>query len=428
MNEVVIASGPADDEGAILATKLTVTTVAVWGEFPATGVRTSVTRASGAVQFFNRCPWELVVPAGTLVATRSGIKFVTQREATVPPTSAGRAGVAEVPVAAVEPGPTGNVRGGDITIPLVDPLALLASVSNPAPTQGGGRTETRFVTAEDYDAAIAVLTRRFWVELDRGHLGAIPVTEEQRRRLASAMVDDAVAEPSSAAVVGRTVDSFELSLRVAPTVRTVDEASPSWIRELPPRPGALEAGPVSEPIALPRAATSQRSLSQASARRRELWRDTSIALVLLGAVVLVGGVAQSTTPRGAVLGVRATPYASWTPSEPVRTPTATLPSAAPPGSSPEAAATPLPNAPSAALPSRAALAPSLTRGPSPSPTPGAGISGPAVHTRPRWVPAAAPGASFTWCAPGRRWGASPVGSGYPSRPSWPPTRSCRTLT
>jgi hypothetical protein len=371
MNEVIIASGRTDDEGAILATKLAVTTVAVWGEFPATGVRTSVTRAAGAVQFFNRCPWELVVPAGTLVATPSGIRFVTQGEATVPPTFAGRAGVAEVPVAAVEPGATGNVRGGDITIPLVDPLAWLASVSNPAPTQGGGCTETRFVTAEDYDTAIAALTRRFWVELERGHLGGISVTEEQRRRLANAMVDDAVAEPSRATVVGGTVDSFELSLRVAPTVRAVDEASPSWIHDLPPRPGALQPGLVSEPIALPSAATSRHSLGRASARRRELWRDTSIALVLLGAALLVGGIAQSTAPRGAVLGLMATPYASWTPSEPVRTPTATLPSAAPQGLQSEVTATPSPIAPSTPA---AAPAPSPTRGPSPRPTPGASLS------------------------------------------------------
>ncbi|HXP32973.1 MAG TPA: baseplate J/gp47 family protein [Acidimicrobiales bacterium] len=301
------ASGPTDGAGASLATTLAVTTVTVRGEFPATGVRTSATRASGAVQFFNRGPWELVVAAGTLVATRSGIRFVTQREATVPPTSAGRAGIAGVPVVAVEPGATGNVSGGDITIPLVDSLVWLASVSNPTPTQGGGRTEARFITAQDYDAAIAVLAQRFWVELDQRHLGAIPVAEERRRRLASAVVGDAVAEPSSGAVVGRTVDSFELSLRVAATVRTVDEGSPSWIREVPPRPSALEAGPVSEPITMPRAASGRRSLSQASVRRRELWRDTSIALILLGAaLLLVGGLARSTASRGAVLGVAAT--------------------------------------------------------------------------------------------------------------------------
>ncbi len=283
------------------------TTVTVRGEFPATGLRTSMTRASGDVQFFNRGPWELVVPAGTLVATRSGIRYVTQREATVPPTSAGRAGVAGVPVVAVEPGATGNVGGGDITIPLVDPLVLLAGASNPMPTQGGGCIEARFVTAEDYDAALAVLAQRFWVELDQRHLGAIPVAEERRRCVAGAVVNDAVVEPSSAAVVGRTGDSFELSLRVTATVRRDDEVSLSRVRDVLPRPRALEAGPVSEPVALLRATNSRRSLSQVSARRRELWRDTSIALVLFGAaLVLVGGLAQSTAPRGAVLGLAQT--------------------------------------------------------------------------------------------------------------------------
>ncbi|MGO9179064.1 MAG: baseplate J/gp47 family protein [Candidatus Limnocylindrales bacterium] len=283
------------------------TTVTVRGEFPATGVRTSVTRASGAVQFFNRSPWELVVPAGTLVATRSGIRFVTQLGATAAPASTGRASVAGVPIAAVEPGATGNVNAGDITVPLVAPLSWLTSVSNPTPTHGGGFIEARYVTAEDYDAAIAVLAQRFWLELDRRHVSAIPDAEERRRCLASTVVGDAVAEPPSDTVVGRTGNSFEISLRVAATVRTVDEVSPSRIRKVPPQPSALEAGPLSEPTPLSRAANMRRSLSPASARRHELWRDMSVALIVLGAaLVLIGGLARPTAPKRAVLGVTAT--------------------------------------------------------------------------------------------------------------------------
>ena len=137
---------------------------------PATGRRLSPSeRATGTVIFTNRVDQEVRIPPNTRVrtATAQAIEFRTTEEAVLPPRRGARV---EVPIEAVEPGPSGNVRAFTIS-QVVGPLALQVAVTNPEPTTGGGVKEVPVVTARDKDVArreaLRLLTQRAIEELTR---------------------------------------------------------------------------------------------------------------------------------------------------------------------------------------------------------------------------------------------------------------------
>lgn len=77
-----------------------------------------------------------VIPAGTQVSTPStetapAIVFATTQEATI-----GGSGTVDVPAQAVEPGSSGNVAAGTLTM-LADPIPGVESVTNPSAATGG---------------------------------------------------------------------------------------------------------------------------------------------------------------------------------------------------------------------------------------------------------------------------------------------------
>ncbi len=137
---------------------------------PTTGSRLEPeAKATGTVVFTNLVDQEVRIPKGTRVRTATGkaVVFVTTEEAVLPPQRGARV---EVPIEAEQPGPQGNVRAFTIS-QVGGALALQVSVTNPAPTSGGGLKRVAVVTPADKDAAHAealrVLTEKAVQELTK---------------------------------------------------------------------------------------------------------------------------------------------------------------------------------------------------------------------------------------------------------------------
>ena len=124
--------------------------VEVDGSIPTTGSGTAPDQsAEGTVVFINRDPVPLEIPPGTLVATSTGsnIRFETTVPASLP---GGRGAQINVPVRAVEPGPSGNVRAFSINT-IEGSLAVNANVINPTATSGGTVRQVATVEQADKD-------------------------------------------------------------------------------------------------------------------------------------------------------------------------------------------------------------------------------------------------------------------------------------
>lgn len=120
------------------------------GALPTTGRRdVPDQRATGTVLFINRQAAPQEIPLGTVVRTSTGtnVRFRTTAPAILGP---GVGATVLVPIEAVDPGPSGNVRSGTIT--QVDgPLAPLVRVINEQPTSGGTVRQASVVTNADKD-------------------------------------------------------------------------------------------------------------------------------------------------------------------------------------------------------------------------------------------------------------------------------------
>lgn len=146
---------------------------------PATGrVRVGVTPAAGKVLLFNRTDAPQTVPAGTVVRTASGVRFLTTASVSLP---AGTDQTAEAPIVAAEPGSAGNVPAGAITVIDGFPNGEV-TVANLEATGGGQDREVAAVTQEDASAlrvmVFPVLREIGWQELVREYQGSAYVPRE----------------------------------------------------------------------------------------------------------------------------------------------------------------------------------------------------------------------------------------------------------
>lgn len=103
------------------------------------------TKATGVIQFTNLGSDEIMIPAGTVVATNTLIRFATLNDVRLP---AGVDEIVEVKVEAVNAGEDGNVAAGAITN-IEGTLGLSAKASNPESTTGGSDTSVIGATEED---------------------------------------------------------------------------------------------------------------------------------------------------------------------------------------------------------------------------------------------------------------------------------------
>lgn len=100
--------------------------------------RKQASRAEGVVRFFGdeNADSQRVIPAGTVCMTAGLVRFETIREGVL---AAGEAYV-ELPVRAVEPGVSGNVRAGSIITLAAAPVGITGCVNN-APLTNGADAE-----------------------------------------------------------------------------------------------------------------------------------------------------------------------------------------------------------------------------------------------------------------------------------------------
>jgi hypothetical protein len=201
--------------------------LSVSDEFESTGIRVATIRATGTVEFRSENTVEVVpIAAGTRVQTGAGVVFETTAAVEVPVADfgSGTPGLASAAVRAVRAGPRGNVAAEAIRVVPSELAARRIFVSNPQPTTGGERRETRVVAATDYEAAVAALRG----QLDDRLAAALADPANTPRGLtifaASATIGGAVPEPQQPAIVDTVGETFTLTVNATATVLAVNEA------------------------------------------------------------------------------------------------------------------------------------------------------------------------------------------------------------
>jgi hypothetical protein len=104
-------------------------------------------KSKGVARFTNLSQAEVDLPAGTVVSTKSSIRFSTLNDTRL---STGGDQFVDVPIEALEAGAQGNVAADTITI-VEGPLGLSISVTNPDATKGGANSQ--LIGASDEDRA-----------------------------------------------------------------------------------------------------------------------------------------------------------------------------------------------------------------------------------------------------------------------------------
>lgn len=175
------------------------------------------TKARGSVTFINRTSRDILVPAGTVVATATGnnVQFETTADLILPPN-----GRAPAPVEAVLPGPSGNVRAGTIAR-IEGPLSLSLLVANQDNFAGGTTAQVGVVIEEDKTR----LQEQLFVELK------LQAQERFRERVASDRLVPAESinylalSPAFTPFVGEVSEELFLSMSVQAVGLSVDQAA-----------------------------------------------------------------------------------------------------------------------------------------------------------------------------------------------------------
>ncbi|MDQ3553153.1 MAG: baseplate J/gp47 family protein [Chloroflexota bacterium] len=217
----------ADPEAAIVPAERVDVPLSATDQFPATGSEISQTRASGTVRFTSENTlFEVPIPEGTRLTTSSGTTFETTQGLTIPQASfQSGPSTAEANIRAIDPGPAGNVEAATIT-GLPEPItAQLVRVTNPQPTSGGRREETRVVTRADYDAAVVALE----AIMDEQLAAALADPEMTPRGLRlfpeTAIRERLTTDLAAGDLVDQRQDDFSLSAESRGTVLAVDESA-----------------------------------------------------------------------------------------------------------------------------------------------------------------------------------------------------------
>ena len=218
----------ADPGAGIIPAELVTIPLAAGGEFTATGVKVTETKARGSVTFTSYDTSAAnTIPGGSVVATPDGVQFRTLKSIVVPaakikgPTKIDP-GQASVRIEATKVGTGGNVAAGTVTrVPSGENGALL-DVLNPSATSGGDRSESPRVSQEDVDVAVAELTKE--IEGQMATALADPATAPAGLTLIeeTATTGKLKASPAVANLVGKNIQTFKLALSGSGTVIAVD--------------------------------------------------------------------------------------------------------------------------------------------------------------------------------------------------------------
>ena len=230
------ASEP-DPEAGVVPADLISLDVSAEDTFEASGVRVERTRATGRVTFQSLDTSRTnTIPKGSIVSTEGGVQFRTLQSArlpraqVVPPLSINPSSAA-VDVEAVRNGTTGNVPANAITVVPAAEDPAITQVRNPAPTEGGSRTEFPQVAQEDVDKALESLEEQldasFREQLDEPSIAPPETTIFEE----TAVLGEATPTANLEELVGQELEEFELGLTSTGTVVAVDPSPVETIAE-----------------------------------------------------------------------------------------------------------------------------------------------------------------------------------------------------
>jgi hypothetical protein len=207
--------------------------------FTTTGTKVTETKATGSVTFSNfDTGGSNRIRAGSIVATESGIEFLTVSDVTLPPAGfdffppfSVHPSTTSVAVEAVLPGPAGNVGAETVTVIPKGENKNLTKVTNPDPMTGGTHTETPEVSQQDVDAAMAALTTQLRGDLDTQVREATGVPAGTTLFEATKTLGTPTPSVDPATLVGQEVAMFDLGLTATGTVLGVDPTPVTAIAE-----------------------------------------------------------------------------------------------------------------------------------------------------------------------------------------------------
>jgi len=220
----------------------------VSGTFDATGQNVVETAATGTVTFRNSNNY-LSVPvlAGTRVSTAGGVAFTTTSTVTVPKAAllgtTITPGTAEVAIAAVDKGLSGNVDAGAIVrVPSDLASALVGGnpVTNKKATSGGTHTVTPFVQQADIDSAEASLASELDASFRSNMTEPASISAGLELFPSSGHLDAAAFSPDPATLLNQAVASFDLSATSTGTATVADLATVRSLAERRIRAGVAE--------------------------------------------------------------------------------------------------------------------------------------------------------------------------------------------
>ena len=239
--ELVVEARPdvtaPDAEALAIPAQTIVFELAASDTFPATGVKTVETKATGNVRFSNFDTGSANrIDAGAIVRTESGIEFVTLATVTLPNATIEFPftivpSTSTVGVEAVVAGPEGNVGNNSIVVVPKGENRRLLQVTNVEATAGGARTDSPVVSADDVEAATAALEAALVAELDEqvaagtGVPAGITLFPETRA------IGDAEFEEDPESLVGNEGAEFDLAATAQGTAIGVDPTPVEAIAE-----------------------------------------------------------------------------------------------------------------------------------------------------------------------------------------------------
>jgi hypothetical protein len=204
--------------------------------FTTTGKRVEQTQAKGIVRFRNfDSNGSNTIPRGSIVGTRDGARFRTDRSVTIPKAEQVlfeiRPASATVTITAVKGGPGGNVGRNQIRLIPAGEDPQTTDVTNPDATTGGTREEFPRIVQADLDAATKALGEALTAAFDE-QLADPALTADGSTVFADTKVLGAPTYPTDpATLLDDEVETFDLTATATGTVLAVDESSVQAVAE-----------------------------------------------------------------------------------------------------------------------------------------------------------------------------------------------------
>lgn len=230
------AAVEADPEARTVPAQTKTLEVEATQTFTTTGKRVEQTEAKGTVRFRNFDSNEAnTIPRGSIVGTRDGARFRTDRSVTIPRAEQVlfqiRPASATVTVTAVKGGPDGNVGRNQIRLIPAGEDPQTTDVTNPEATTGGKREEFPRIVQADLDAATKALGKDLAAAFEEQLADPALTAEGSTVFKDTAALGDPTYPTDPATLLGDEVATFDLTATATGTVLTVDESAVQTVAE-----------------------------------------------------------------------------------------------------------------------------------------------------------------------------------------------------